>query len=516
MKKILIYLLIIILSFGIGAAVYFIIKDVTAPQSDASIETPVDPGGEAENPPDDSDDEDQDTPNEPGDEEQETPDDPSIDEPDDPVKVIDVWDGTKDATWYNTTDDEFILTTPEQLAGINDLPFDSDLNSFRKIKIKLGADIYLNYENSNNVWTPIASSDNSFSWDIDGQGYTIYGLKFEYSKTFQNNHAFIADTQDSNISNLIFDGAIIDQTGMTDPGNEDLIAGKRCAGVVVGHAEGNTTFENIKIKNSKVTGDKYSYTGSIAGYYSTEGKEISNIEILNSNLKGKYVGGIFGAAGNNLIFNNIKADVNVNSSDLAAGIVGKPIGGLCGKIYNANINIAGECENFGAFVTAKNPQINSPLLAYIENSKITGAIETENYYLYNGTTTKEYRVENTLKINGIEAEDSFEDEIVKFFQGNYNFYNPTAPEFVMYELIIKNDKVEMNQVEKDGTGYAGIYIKHIKDFKIKNTMVTDKFYITMESEDGESILLSFDINNNAIALKSDTGYYGDLKLTPAN
>lgn len=67
MKKFLIWLLIIVLTCGIGSAAYFVIKDVTAPQSDASIETPVDPGGE--------------TPVEPGGKD---PTDPGGEEPDEP------------------------------------------------------------------------------------------------------------------------------------------------------------------------------------------------------------------------------------------------------------------------------------------------------------------------------------------------------------------------------------------------------------------------------------------------
>lgn len=71
MKKFLIWLLIIVLTCGIGVAAYFVIRDVTAPQSDASIETPVDPGGE--------------TPVEPGGED---PTEPGGEEPDEPDDTI--------------------------------------------------------------------------------------------------------------------------------------------------------------------------------------------------------------------------------------------------------------------------------------------------------------------------------------------------------------------------------------------------------------------------------------------
>ena len=60
MKKFLIWLLIIVLTCGIGAAVFFVARDVISPQTDASIETPVEPGGEE-------------------------PDEPGEDEPDEPV-----------------------------------------------------------------------------------------------------------------------------------------------------------------------------------------------------------------------------------------------------------------------------------------------------------------------------------------------------------------------------------------------------------------------------------------------
>lgn len=79
MKKFLIWLLIIVLTCGIGAAAYFVIRDVTAPQSDASIETPVDPGGETPVEPGGED------PTEPGGEE---PDEPGEEEPDEPDDTI--------------------------------------------------------------------------------------------------------------------------------------------------------------------------------------------------------------------------------------------------------------------------------------------------------------------------------------------------------------------------------------------------------------------------------------------
>ena len=73
-----------------------------------------------------------------------------------------IWDGKVDTKWYNETQNEFIITTPQQLAGFAQLV--SAKKSFKGKTVKLGADIMLNdttnwqnwaNEPPKNKWMPI-------------------------------------------------------------------------------------------------------------------------------------------------------------------------------------------------------------------------------------------------------------------------------------------------------------------------------------------------------------------------
>lgn len=98
--------------------------------------------------------------------------------------VGEVWDGTADTGWYNSTDKEFEISTAKQLAGLAKLV--NDGNTFSGKTVKLTADIVLNdtedWENWNtntpkNTWTPIGLiSDCSFKGSFDGQGYVVSGI----------------------------------------------------------------------------------------------------------------------------------------------------------------------------------------------------------------------------------------------------------------------------------------------------------------------------------------------------
>jgi beta-lactamase class D len=53
-----------------------------------------------------------------------------------------IWNGKADTKWYNDSLSEFIITTPEQLAGLAKLV--NNGNNFMRKTVKLGANIMLN------------------------------------------------------------------------------------------------------------------------------------------------------------------------------------------------------------------------------------------------------------------------------------------------------------------------------------------------------------------------------------
>lgn len=503
MKKFLTTSLILILIAVTVISGVFIIRDVVS--ANANIEQPVDPGGE-----------------DPGGEDPTDPVDPGGEDPDepiDPTPIIDVWDGTKDISWYNTTDTEFTLTTPEQLASLTDLRFSNKVNEYRDITIKLGADMYLNYGDSNNYWQPIGRTDWGFSCTFDGQNHTIYGLKV-YNTELKINPTYgiglFGEISGANIFNLIIDGAEINQSGMSDPGREDLISGTRSAGVLVGYADSNVEINNITIKNSTVKGDKYSYVGGLAGYCDLQ-KNITEIKVENTALSGNYVGGIFGYIRTieRISLNNLNVDVSA-SGNIVTGIVAQCYNGKLFTIENANVVMNATAETFSNFIYNKDPIKTNPLIAVIIDSNISGNVKTETYYEYDGILSKEDNVVNNLNINGVDIVEDYILKGAKFFKGIYVYYNPSVGLTPMYELIVTEDKAIINEVKTDSTGFPGVIVKHVKDYEIKSASHDSTVYfLKLESEDGETITFRYDISKDFNPLSTYNGDIGYLKLTAA-
>lgn len=93
------------------------------------------------------------------------------------VSPSDPWDGSADTSWYSSSADEFVLDTPEHLAGLAQLV--NGGNTFEGKKLSLGKDMFFNEEDSSrNHWMSIASNSSgvSFEGTFDGQGHTLYNL----------------------------------------------------------------------------------------------------------------------------------------------------------------------------------------------------------------------------------------------------------------------------------------------------------------------------------------------------
>lgn len=112
-----------------------------------------------------------------------------------------LWNGTADTSWYSESENEFTITTAEQLAGLAELvnnfkDEDKIKDGFKSKTIKLGTNIILNDLDSENwkafhAWTPIGGNfvwitekkyncdwkmHTCFKGTFDGCGYTISGV----------------------------------------------------------------------------------------------------------------------------------------------------------------------------------------------------------------------------------------------------------------------------------------------------------------------------------------------------
>ena len=95
--------------------------------------------------------------------------------------------------WYNENDEEFIISTSEELYELAKL---SQYYDFKDQTVKLDADIVLNEGNASdweekapeNMWYPITG----FAGTFDGDGHTISGV---YGKSLHSSMGLFTDTQ---------------------------------------------------------------------------------------------------------------------------------------------------------------------------------------------------------------------------------------------------------------------------------------------------------------------------------
>lgn len=175
----------------------------------------------------------------------------------------DTWDGTSDTSWYNDADTEFVITTAEQLAGFAELVDGGETFEDKTVKLGNDIDLYVTDENGEAIpFEPIGSyrKDTPFKGNFDGQGYTISNMS-QNTWALDNGYNYgdlglglFGLVEDANIKNLTMDGASIS--------GESAICG-----TVAACAYGDTTFENVTVKNTEVADYQY-YAGGIVGWAS--------------------------------------------------------------------------------------------------------------------------------------------------------------------------------------------------------------------------------------------------------
>lgn len=226
----------------------------------------------------------------------------------------DTWDGTKDTSWYNDTDTEFVITTAEQLAGFAKLVDDG--NTFAGKTIKLGNDInlYAVDENGEKVtFNPIGNnSAQVFEGTFDGQDHTIENL---YQNGWDLGYEWGAYGSVSLFSSL--NNATV--KNLTMSGSETQVEGGDVAGIT-GSATGTCVFENITIEKSDIATYNNSCAGIIgwsgAGTYTFKNITIKE-DVELTGLWGSFdssIGGIVGQAepGATYNFENVEINCRLN------------------------------------------------------------------------------------------------------------------------------------------------------------------------------------------------------------
>lgn len=208
------------------------------------------------------------------------------------------WIQLADTSWYKSeTATEFSIGNAKQLAGLAKLVNDEKKN-FSGKTVKITADI--NLEGLN--WTPIGMSGASFQGTFDGCNYTISNMSAINNLAFGN--GFFGNTIGATIKNISFENAFVSR--YSDPyyyyGN--------VYGIVAGYAYGQTTFDNVTVKNSTIRG--FGKIGAILGMAADPGNHetiFNSCTVDNVNMYGVYdVGGLAGLVQNILVVDKEKID----------------------------------------------------------------------------------------------------------------------------------------------------------------------------------------------------------------
>ena len=261
------------------------------------------------------------------------------------AQTPDVWDGTSDTTWYNTTDTLFQLTTAEQLAGLAVMV--NNGNSFQGKTIELMNDIDLGgaLETPLN-WTPIGY----YYSHCDSICYEVYR---GFNGVFEGNNKTISNlvVNDNDTMTLGFFGfsygAIIRNIYINNV-SFSIPKGKYCGGLIGAckytyllncNVQTSLLFDYIKIFvfggiagkvdtsiiencsfSGKIQGDSASYLSGIACF--VKNSSISNCYVI-ADLEGSSVGGITQISQGGHLFNCFFAgNIYGIKKGYSAGLIG--------------------------------------------------------------------------------------------------------------------------------------------------------------------------------------------------
>ena len=181
----------------------------------------------------------------------------------------------------------------------------NDLIKFRdSVNAATGAKTYKNktvrlindIDLSGIAWQPVGIKNQTrFQGTFDGQGHTIKNVNIVYGRPSGTSYyggGFFCDTAGATIKNVTFENVSVN-SGVCREGTDILLG--NIYGVVCGYAYGDSTFENITVKNSKV--EAFGKVGAILGYAAETNATytFTDCNVINTEVVGVYnLGGLFG------------------------------------------------------------------------------------------------------------------------------------------------------------------------------------------------------------------------------
>lgn len=207
------------------------------------------------------------------------------------------WNSVADSNWYNSSQDEFTISTAEELAGVAQLVEGG--TTFAGKTINIGADIDLD----GNLWTPIGAYPALFSGNVEGNNHTISNLWINLPET--DFVGLFGYTVTSSFSNLHI--------------NASHIIGFDTVGTLVANLFDNGSIENCSAINISVTGNNN--TGGLVGGL-VQNSSISKCHAIGDIVGSSQVGGLTGSGWTGVGIDECYSEGTVSATFLAGGLVG--------------------------------------------------------------------------------------------------------------------------------------------------------------------------------------------------
>lgn len=282
----------------------------------------------------------------------------------DPPANASIYSGTPDTSWYTGDKTEYVLTTADQLAGLNKIREDSKgATTFKGITVKLASDMIINAgkmekvvaNGDSNKPFPSVNSSYAFEGTLDGQEHIVSGV---YIKSAG---AGVKGMLGSLGGNAVVKNLKLYNAFVTCPTAKD----KSTIGTLVANIAGdnaNVTISNVIVHSTvKEAGYETAKVGGIVGLMGTAGTlTMDNCDFYGSvTTTGRSAGGILGSA------INLKATVNLtdcaNYGNITANV---DAGGLIGTSAVNKLNYEGSSNNG----TIKSPVCKGDLIGYTSNA----------------------------------------------------------------------------------------------------------------------------------------------------
>ena len=262
------------------------------------------------------------------------------------------WSDVADISWYNSGQNEFTISTPEEFAGVAQLVADG--TTFEGKTLNIGADINLD----GNLWTPIGAYPALFAGNVEGNNNTISNLWINTPNIdFAGLFGYALSSSFSNIQ--------------IDTAN---IIGFDSTGTLVANLFDNGSIENSSAINISVTGNNN--TGGLVGGL-VQSSSITNSFAIGDIVGAVQVGGLLGSGYGGVSIDDSYSEGTVTGDFLAGGLVGAfPFAfsgpSIINNTYSRSVVVA-NVERAGGLIGGADNQL------VVKNSYSTGTVSALDF-----------------------------------------------------------------------------------------------------------------------------------------